>query len=94
MASTPPRHILAPSIGVHKIRARSYLKNGLLDAIAYSNGTRSTFSHDDANRIESINNHHEAVQVSSFFYAYDKNGNRTLQVENQFGLASETTTYA
>ncbi|MEM1181413.1 MAG: RHS repeat-associated core domain-containing protein, partial [Acidobacteriota bacterium] len=70
-----------------------YLRNGLLSEIAYPNGTSATYTHDDANRVRMIVNRHQAAEVSSFEYSYDLNGNRTRQVENQFGLGFETTTY-
>ncbi|MEM8755823.1 MAG: RHS repeat-associated core domain-containing protein, partial [Pseudomonadota bacterium] len=72
----------------------AYLRNGLLESVDYPNGTGAAYTHDLANRVETIVNRHDAVEVSSFQYGYDLNGNRIQQVENQFGLGFETTSYS
>ncbi|GMU66697.1 MAG: hypothetical protein AMXMBFR36_29710 [Acidobacteriota bacterium] len=69
-----------------------YLGNSLLKRITYPNGATAAYGYDRANRVTSIENRQHTALVSSYVYAYDRNGNRTSQEETNGG-APETTTY-
>ncbi len=72
----------------------TWRRNGLLDRIAYPNGTTAAFAYDDALRLEAVDHLGPGgAPIATFDYAYDLNGNRTLQTESNGGPA-ETTTYA
>ncbi len=71
-----------------------YLLNGHLDKITYPNGTTASHEYDDSNRLKEIRNLHGGTTlVSTFLYDHDRNGNRTQQIETQYGQVAETTTY-
>jgi RHS repeat-associated protein len=69
-----------------------YFRNGLLQQVVYPNGTTAAHTYDPANRVQRIENKQGATLVSSYDYAYDPNGNRTRQTEENGG-PPETTTY-
>ncbi|MDX1999364.1 MAG: RHS repeat-associated core domain-containing protein [Thermoanaerobaculia bacterium] len=81
--------ITVPSSGVTQYE---YFRNGRLRRIAYPNSTEARHTYDLANRLVRIDNSRLAAVISSYQYAYDRNGNRTSQIE-QNGGAAETTTY-
>ncbi|MCP4548498.1 MAG: hypothetical protein GY835_18740, partial [bacterium] len=72
----------------------TYYKDGKKDTVAYPNNTMADYDYTAANRIESITHTRTSDQsvISSYTYTYDRNGNRTRQIEVQDGIG-ETTTY-
>ena len=75
-----------------------YFQNNWLDHVTYANQTQSTYTYDNAGRVDTIVNTKttDSSVVSSFDYAYDANGNRTEQIEIQNGFATnqqQTTSY-
>jgi len=65
----------------------------LTKTISYPNGTSAAYTYYPTNRVESIAHKDAgAATISSYGYQYDRNGNRTRQVELQNGV-SETTAY-
>ncbi len=71
-----------------------YLANSLLSQIDYPNGTTSTWQYDPANRIRDLDHRQNTALISSFQYQYDRNGNRTEQIETHTSQPAETTIYA
>ncbi|MDA8021083.1 MAG: toxin glutamine deamidase domain-containing protein [Thermoanaerobaculia bacterium] len=70
-----------------------WFKDSRLRKISYPNSTSSHHTYDAAGRTETIENRQGVVAlVSSYEYSYDRNGNRTEQIETNGG-AAETTTY-
>ncbi len=83
--------VLIPGAGSTQF---DYFKNNFLEKVAYPNGTTSEHTYDSSNRVTRIDNlHNTAAEVSSFVYSYDRNGNRTQQIETHSSLPAETTTY-
>jgi RHS repeat-associated protein len=83
--------VLIPGAGT---TSYEYFKNGLLKNVSYPNGTTAEYIYDASNRVETIDNRHNVTAlVSSFEYAYDRNGNRLQQIETHGGDPSETTVY-
>ena len=64
--------------------------------VSYPNASFETVTYDAAARVQSVENRQSATAVlSRFDYLYDKNGNRTQQVETRGNPAvAETTTYS
>jgi YD repeat-containing protein len=60
--------------------------------VAKPDGTVTTYDYDRADRLTSIAVRKGATELLSYAYVYDRNGNRTEQVERN-GWAPETTTY-
>jgi RHS repeat-associated protein len=81
--------ITVPASGITQYE---YFRNGRLRRIAYPNSTEARTIYDLANRISRVDNLRLAAVISSYQYTYDRNGNRTSQIE-QNGGAAETTTY-
>ncbi len=70
-----------------------YYRDSRLERVTYPNGTTADTTYDLAGRTETITNRWNSALVSSYSYEYDRNGNRTVQVEENGG-AAETTTYS
>ncbi len=70
-----------------------YTLDGKKSSVSYPNDTTVTYTYFPANRVATIENTHtDGTVISRFDYEYDKNGNRTVQIELQNGTA-ETTEY-
>lgn len=69
-----------------------YFRNSLLKRVLYPNLSESRYTYDAANRMTLADNRQGPASVSSFTYTYDRNSNRTQQIEVNGG-ASETTDY-
>jgi RHS repeat-associated protein len=70
----------------------AYDRSSLKTGVNYPNGTRAEWTYDAAGRVETIENRQSGAVVSSYEYDYDRNGNRTRQVEVN-GAGEEITTY-
>lgn len=74
-----------------------YIANGWLQQVVHANGTKVTYTYDDAGRTKTIvNSLANGDVLSQFAYNYDANGNRTQQVETQNGfltVQTQTTDY-
>ncbi len=70
-----------------------YDRSSLPRTTTYPNGTNAVNTYDRAKRTLTVTNKQGTAIVSSYQYAYDTNGNRTQQIE-QNGAAAETTNYA
>ncbi|MDX1997343.1 MAG: RHS repeat-associated core domain-containing protein [Thermoanaerobaculia bacterium] len=81
--------VTVPASGVTQYE---YFRNDLLRRIAYPNGTEARHTYDLANRALRVDNQRAGATISSYQYSYDRNGNRTQQIEVNGG-AAETTTY-
>ena len=69
-----------------------YFPDSLKKTVTNPNGTSSTYSYDDADRMETITHDGPGGVVSAYVYEYDPNGNRTQQIETNAGR-TETTLY-
>jgi len=69
-----------------------FYRDSRLKQVTYPNGTMAANTYDAATRVATITNRQSATVISSYAYQYDKNGNRTQQIEVNGG-APETTTY-
>ncbi|MFZ5604001.1 MAG: hypothetical protein ACOY7J_16235, partial [Pseudomonadota bacterium] len=69
-----------------------YFRDSQLKTVTYPNNIRSRYTYDTAGRVDTIINTQNSAVVSSYDYDYDRNGNRTEQIEINGG-AAETTTY-
>jgi RHS repeat-associated protein len=67
-----------------------YRPDGLKERVVYPNGTEIAYSYHDTKRVKGITNRLGTAAFSSYGYEYDKNGNRTRQVELQNGLTWTT----
>ena len=69
-----------------------YYANNWLEQVSYANGTKAVYTYDQVGRVKTITNTLANNNVlSSFAYAYDSNGNRTQQVESQYGFLTVQT---
>ena len=68
-----------------------YFPDGLKRRVANPNNTNSTYEYDGADRMTDIVHLGPVGVVSSYFYAYDANGNRKRQIETNAGRTEETT---
>jgi RHS repeat-associated protein len=82
--------VTVPASGVTQYE---YFRNHQLRRVAYPNGTEARHGYDLANRTTRLDNLRASAVISSYQYAYDRNNNRTEQIEVNGGVA-ETTTYA
>ena len=64
---------------------------GLKKRVTNPNNTNSTYEYDAADRMTDIVHMGPVGVVSSYFYAYDQNGNRKRQIETNAGRTEETT---
>ena len=75
----------------------TYTGDSKVNTMTYPNGTKTTYSYDEADRTESVINENTTttVIISSYQYVYDDNGNRTQQIEVQNSLTQteQTTDY-
>ena len=62
---------------------------GLVEKIAYPNAASINYLYDDANRISSIRNKKSNTIITSHFYQYDLNGNRTRLSESNINVDQE-----
>lgn len=71
-----------------------YFRDSRLKRVTYPNASVAAYTYDAAARTQTLDNRQTgaAAPLSRFEYTYDKNGNRTQQIETNGG-APETTTY-
>jgi YD repeat-containing protein len=72
-----------------------YFRDSRLKRVTYPNATVASSTYDAAGRVATMDNRLSpsvAQPLSAFTYTYDKNGNRTRQVETR-GAVAETTDY-
>ncbi|MFZ5981385.1 MAG: hypothetical protein ACOYVF_12210, partial [Candidatus Zixiibacteriota bacterium] len=88
------RNRLETAVAGGQTTTYAYRDDGLKESVTYPNGTATAYTYTAARRIETITHTRlaDSTLISSYSYAYDVNGNRSQQVENQNG-ASETTDY-
>ncbi|MFC2172168.1 RHS repeat-associated core domain-containing protein [Acidobacteriota bacterium] len=72
----------------------AYYPDSLLETITSPNGVVSTYTHDKADRIETIAHLSGSSTLSSYSYIYDDNSNLDEMTETHQGLPPETVDYA
>ena len=72
----------------------TYYPDGKQNTVTYPNGTEMKHTYHPSDRVKTITNKvsSSGALISSYAYEYDRNGNRTSQVEIQNGV-TDTTTY-
>jgi RHS repeat-associated protein len=75
-----------------QVTSYGYWPDSLLKTVTKPNGTVSSYDYDAADRLRSVVVRKDGIDLVSYAYIYDGNGNRTSQVEVNGGPA-ETTTY-
>lgn len=65
-----------------------YLQNGWLDVVNHANNTSVDYDYFDDGQTQTITNRSGEAVISSFAYLYDRNNNRTQQIETQTSFAT------
>ena len=75
-----------------QVTSYEYWPDDLLKAVTKPDGTVSSYDYDHADRLETVVVRKDGIDLVSYAYTYDANGNRESQVEVNGG-PPETTTY-
>ncbi len=84
--------LVSVTVPLSGVTQYEYFKNSLSKRVVYPNGADAKYTYDAANRLTLVENRQTSAIVSSYAYTYDRNANRTQQIEVNGG-AAETTTY-